>query len=259
MKKIWNGWIIAFAMYSKIPMPAADWTKENMSYALCFFPWVGAVTGVAFWLWNLLASALQFGEIFRAAGCVMIPLLITGGIHLDGFLDTSDAMSSWQERERRLEILKDSHTGAFAVICAGGWFLTSFAVMTQMSNRILPFVCMTFLISRSLSALSIILLPKANPKGTVAAFSRDASQKTVRNLMVIYLILLAAAEIWIDPLMGSLAFVSALGVFFYYRHLAMKYFGGTTGDLAGYFLTVCETVVPLVLVLAEGIIRSING
>ena len=54
MKTIWNNFKVAFAMYSKIPMPPADWEKENMKYALCFFPWVGlavgAVSAVLFWL-----------------------------------------------------------------------------------------------------------------------------------------------------------------------------------------------------------------
>jgi adenosylcobinamide-GDP ribazoletransferase len=46
---------------------------------------------------------------------VVAPIIITGGIHMDGFLDTQDALSSYQPRERRLEILKDSHAGAFAI------------------------------------------------------------------------------------------------------------------------------------------------
>ena len=56
---------------------------------------------------------------------VLIPVLVTGGIHLDGLLDTADALSSWQTRERRLEILKDSHAGAFAIIVCCGYFLAA--------------------------------------------------------------------------------------------------------------------------------------
>ena len=53
---------------------------------------------------------------------LLISVFVTGGIHLDGLLDTADAMSSYQERERRLEILKDSHAGAFAVITCVVYF-----------------------------------------------------------------------------------------------------------------------------------------
>ena len=106
---------MAFDMYSKIPMPPADWEKENMKYALCFFPWVGlavgAVSAVLFWLLQQIGA----GSMLRAAVLTAVPVLVTGGIHLDGYLDTMDALSSWREKQRRLEILKDPHAGAFAM------------------------------------------------------------------------------------------------------------------------------------------------
>lgn len=112
MKTIWNNFKVAFAMYSKIPMPPADWEKENMKYALCFFPWVGlavgAVSAVLFWLLQQIGA----GSMLRAAVLTAVPVLVTGGIHLDGYLDTMDALSSWREKQRRLEILKDPHAGA---------------------------------------------------------------------------------------------------------------------------------------------------
>ena len=63
-----------------------------------------------------------------------IPILITGGFHVDGFLDTCDALHSYQPRERKLEILKDSHIGAFAVIMLalyGLIFLGGFSEITE--------------------------------------------------------------------------------------------------------------------------------
>lgn len=100
MKTIWNNFKVAFAMYSKIPMPPADWEKENMKYALCFFPWVGlavgAVSAVLFWLLQQIGA----GSMLRAAVLTAVPVLVTGGIHLDGYLDTMDALSSWREKQR---------------------------------------------------------------------------------------------------------------------------------------------------------------
>ena len=45
MKSLWNNFKVAFAMFSKIPMPRADWTKENMKYMFCFFPFIGTGSG----------------------------------------------------------------------------------------------------------------------------------------------------------------------------------------------------------------------
>ena len=56
------------AMYSKIPMPRADWEKENMRYMMCFFPLIGAVIGALLIGWEWLALRLQAGDILRSAG-----------------------------------------------------------------------------------------------------------------------------------------------------------------------------------------------
>ena len=91
---MWNSFKIAFSMYSKIPMPKTDWNKENMKYALCFFPLVGLAIGIIFYLWSLLAKFLALGNIFTTAIYTIIPILITGGIHMDGFVDSMDAINS---------------------------------------------------------------------------------------------------------------------------------------------------------------------
>ena len=96
--------VIAFSTYSRLPMPRVEWSEENMKYAICFFPLVGAVIGAAVLLWIWLCGVLALAPFFRAAGCTALPLLLSGGIHMDGFCDTVDAFLH-QSRERKLEIL----------------------------------------------------------------------------------------------------------------------------------------------------------
>ena len=74
------------------------------------------------------------GVLFAAAAACL-PLLITGGIHMDGFMDTVDALASHQSRERKLEILKDSACGAFAVLYCGVYLLLSFALYYEGYGR----------------------------------------------------------------------------------------------------------------------------
>jgi len=114
--RIIKSFFIAFSMYSKIPMPQFQWKDEDMRYALCFFPWVGAVIGALWYLWKWFCDRFAVGTLCYAVVGTAIPLLVTGGFHVDGFLDTCDALHSYQPRDRKLEILKDSHIGAFAVI-----------------------------------------------------------------------------------------------------------------------------------------------
>ena len=86
-----------------------------MSTSLDFFPLVGAVIGALVCLINI-GPAAALDPVVRALASVLIPILVTGGFHLDGFMDTSDALNSYGEPGKKLEILKDPHIGAFAVI-----------------------------------------------------------------------------------------------------------------------------------------------
>jgi adenosylcobinamide-GDP ribazoletransferase len=86
--RIIKSFFIAFSMYSKIPMPQFEWKDEDMRYALCFFPWVGAVIGVLWYLWKWICVRFGVGTLCYTVVGTAIPILITGGFHVDGFLDT---------------------------------------------------------------------------------------------------------------------------------------------------------------------------
>ena len=261
IKRIWNSFKIAFSMYSRIPMPRSEWTDENKSYAMCFFPWIGAVIGL------LSYEVFRFSKWFDGNGggnyslffvifLILIPVFITGGIHLDGFLDTQDALSSRQTKERRLEILKDSHAGAFAIISCTVYFLMYIGVYSCLSVRSMEVIAYSFMLSRTLSGLSVVTFPQARKKGMVADFSESASTRITRMVLGIYLIVLC----FLIPLTGGICgigcVISAGVVYGYYYRMAMKNFGGVTGDLCGYFLQVCELVMALVVVVVDIVVKS---
>ena len=68
-------------------MPRVEWEKKALSWALCWFPLVGVVIGAALYGWLALAGFLGFGRIFTAAVALLLPIALSGGIHLDGFCD----------------------------------------------------------------------------------------------------------------------------------------------------------------------------
>ena len=120
--------IVAFSMFSAIPMPQTEWTNKSMRYALCAFPLIGAVIGALVCLWRFVCLRMEFSEWILAAGICVLPVLVTGGIHLDGFCDTADALASHQDTEKKLQILKDPHMGAFAAIWLGCYFIAQLAL-----------------------------------------------------------------------------------------------------------------------------------
>ena len=85
---------IAISTYSVLPAPRFDWNERNMRFSICFLPLVGLIVGVALYLWARAARALTVDGILFAAVATALPILLTGGIHMDGFMDTVDALSS---------------------------------------------------------------------------------------------------------------------------------------------------------------------
>ena len=107
-----NAMIIAIAMYSKIPMPRVDWNEKNMRYAMCFFPLVGVIIGVLEAVaGNLITVWKGEGTFFYAVVLTLIPVFITGGIHLDGFADTKKFL--WRPGEEA----GDSERPTYGSIC----------------------------------------------------------------------------------------------------------------------------------------------
>ncbi len=240
MRDILSGFPVAFAMYSKIPVPAVKWTDKNMKYAICWFPLIGLVQGALMMLWYVLAQRLGLGESLRAAVLTVLPAAVTGGIHMDGFLDTSDALSSWKDRESKLEILKDSHCGAFAIICGLCYGILSFGVCSQMELQDLAVLTVLYVLSRALSGLALVQFKKAKNTGLLKTFADAAMGRRVTVVMALYILVCGAAACLISLRGGLCMLAVSAAVFAYYHHMSMQKFGGITGDLAGWFVEVCE-------------------
>lgn len=241
MKSIFNGLIIAVAMYSKIPMPKVEWDKKNMKYALCFFPVIGIVIGALIYGWSRVCEACGFGQVCFAMVGAVLPVFVTGGIHLDGFMDTADALHSYDKKEKKLEILKDPHVGAFAVIAAVCFFMLYGAGLTLIwKEDQLMLLWMSYLISRTLSGMSLVWFPAAKKEGLLYSFSSAAHKRTVRVVLATFLAMEFISVVLIDPVIGAVMALTAMWVWTYYYYMSKKQFGGITGDLAGYFLCLCE-------------------
>ena len=245
-----NSFLLAFAMYSRIPVPRADWSKEKMKYVMCFFPLIGLVIGGGVWGFSRLCALAGFPELFRAAGLLLIPILVTGGIHMDGFLDTVDALSSHQTKERKLEILKDSHTGAFAIIFGGVYLVALLGIWSGIPEESMGVMALSFVFSRGLSGLSVVTFRNARGSGTLAAFSDGAEKRVTRVVLLLYLLLAGGGMVVLSPFGGGAAAGAGCLMFVYYRYKSYREFGGITGDLAGWFLELCELFMALAVALS---------
>ncbi len=217
-----GSFVIAFSMYSRIPMPRMDWTEERMRYALCFFPLIGAVIGAVEIATFALCEILGAGVLFRTCLLTAVPLLIIGlGLYL---------------------LL---YAGAVSELVGADVWLLPGALMLE----------------RACSGYSVVAFPKAKKDGLAAEFSRSAETKVVRVSMAVLTVLAISWMIYWGHLRGALAALTALATFVCYYRFSMREFGGINGDLAGHFLQSCERNVVLVLAamrLAGTCLRFLN-
>jgi len=252
--------IVAFSMYSKIPMPRIEWNKENMKYTMCFFPLIGVVTGVLIYLAGMFLDGNIFpkvnsGRLMFAAVMTLIPVFVSGGIHLDGFMDTMDAFHSYQPREKKLEILKDSHIGAFSVICLVLYELIYIGAYSEIDAvRQAGIVAAGFFLSRCLSGIAAMTFPGAKKEGLLYMFTSKAHERAVKTALFLQTAAVAVLMLYLDGVTGVAVLVGAGLTFLYYYKKCKKELGGITGDTEGYFVTVCECVI-VVAAAVCGIIR----
>ena len=234
--------VIAFSMYSKIPMPHLELEEKDMRYVMGFFPLAGLVIGAVIYGWVYISGLLNVPDISRTLVLVVIPVLITGGIHIDGYMDTSDALNSYGDREKKLDILKDSHIGAFAVIrllmYSAVYYAAAYIIVQKPDNMRLLLLALTFYLSRIISGL--------------AAVTSATAVKCVNVMLAVQLIICVILMCLCSVTGAVVVIVVAFVVLLYYRYMAYKQFGGVTGDLAGYLLCVselCMTIAVAVIAL----------
>ena len=241
---------VAFSMFSAIPMPQFPWENRNMRYALCAFPLIGLVIGLLCWGFWAVGAQLGLPRLLTGAFLTLIPVWITGGIHLDGFADTCDALSSHGDPNRMREIMKDPHLGAFAAIRLCGYFVLTLALWTALPYYQPIPLLLGFCLSRVQSGLSVAAFPLAKNTGLAYTFSTAADRGRVKTVLITLDAALSLG-LCLCGVGGGMMTAVAHGVFFGYYRTCERKFGGLSGDLAGWYLVREEQWMLLALVLWE--------
>lgn len=245
---------MAFTMFSRLPMPRVDWKPEHMRYTLAGFPLVGVVLGLVLAAWWMLCRWLSFDSIFFGAGVALLPVLFTGGIHLDGFCDTVDALSSHAEPEKKRAIMKDPHAGAFAVIGVSAYLIAYFALGTQLisGQRSIALLFLLPVLSRSVAGY-VSISAQMSGSGLLSGMV-DAAQARTKSALAVWFLVVLSAVLCISPLAGFIVAFGAALTGWLVRRMAMREFGGMSGDLAGFLVQASEIVMLVLLVLIQRVI-----
>ena len=232
----------AFSMYSAIPMPYIEWDEKTMRYAFCYFPLVGAVIGLCEYLAFVLLDMVGVGIMLKSCVAAVLPVIISGGIHIDGFMDTSDALGSHADREKKLEIMKDPHIGAFAVIALAVYMMLYVGLFSEMRRSELFVYACGFFMSRALSGFFLMAWPKAKKDGLAVMWS-SMTDKTAAYILFAEYIICSLIMIVFGGNAGMTAFILTLCASAVHYFICKKVFGGISGDIAGFFLQITEFAV----------------
>ena len=236
MKTYLHAFAMCQSMFCAILFPGNIWDEKARDKMLLFLPIVGLEIGS---IWAILAWMCQLLNLpALVTGLILCayPYIVTGFIHLDGYMDVTDAVKSWRDLERRREILKDSHVGSFAVIGIVLLMLAQFAFLASAPANT-SYLILIFIpaVSRCGSALAVTAL---KPMSTSQYAEQKKPKSHIVALSVMTCVFVAAGFL----LCGKYGFVLVgcmLGYTLALRR-AYKSLDGMNGDVAGYALTIGE-------------------
>ena len=224
-----------------------EWTAEDFGRSTRFFPLVGLVLGICYALFAWLLLYAVGMRALTAALLLVLPLLLTGGLHADGFMDTADGVFSGRDRERKLEIMKDSRVGAFGVVSFVMLMFVQYALISDMHPLLLiPALLVMPVIGRFAMVLSVACFPYAREDGMGKTFADMADRKTIVIAALITMILVLP---W--GFLAALALVLGTVFALLFCRLITHVLGGVTGDVYGAATVLTETLVLFVFSLAS--------
>ena len=244
---------IACSFLTTLPTPRVEWTPARLRYVPLTMPIIGAVIGV---LGAFLFSSLHFWEVspvLRAALMTLFYLGVTGGLHMDGLMDTCDAVFSRKSREKRLDILSDARVGAFAVMGCAAVLMLKAGIFSELFASPRPGAIALLVLSipvYSRFGLGLLFfLPFAKEDGLARTLGAERVFRDRFFLLAGYalfglMILALSPQLIFVPLTGAVFLVS-------YGRYCVKNFGGVTGDLMGAYVELSETLMFLTLIIVK--------
>ncbi len=252
MKGIGRSFLMAFSRYSISPKTKLERTRENCSFILIFVPLIGAIIGTIINRWAVAYPYLCNYQILPAVIGAVLPSILSGGAHLDGFFRTTDALSSHKSKADKLRILsEDAHGGYSAIIVCICYFMMAIGIWSELQPDQVFVIAFGYIISRSLFGIALLCFKSADASRTEAYVPEGAVAKWIQVLILIgYILVSAAWMVAIDRNVGIVCLIGAALSFVYYLLLSVRSFGGVMEETASFFVMICEVVVPLAALFA---------
>jgi adenosylcobinamide-GDP ribazoletransferase len=228
---------IAFGLLTTLPVRLPDdWSAGDSGRASIWYPFVGLVVGAIAWLvWK--AAIFAFPGWVAGVLTLIVWVVLTGGLHLDGLADCCDGLLASTSVERRLEIMKDPHIGAFGVIGLILILLLKAAALMSQTSVSSPGILLAASLARW-CILPAALLPQARSSGMGADFALG-----FRRSFILWGAILPLLIAFLLGVRGFISTAAGLGAALCVLWLARSRIGGVTGDVFGMIVEIVEVTV----------------
>lgn len=236
--------LLALSFFTRVPIPTLHYSVEDWNKSVNYYPLVGLVIGGLLMGIHTLTD-MWFSSQLTTVLTLVFWIYITGGLHLDGWMDLADGLGSNRERDQMLEIMKDSRVGAMGVLAVLMLLMVKGSALYELQGikhgmwLILIPVC-----ARTFVLFAIQFWPYVSKAG-IGSGMRDGLQGKYLFLAVLLTFILS----WLigGPQALLVVAITAIGGFWLCTHIARK-LGGLTGDCYGACIEWCETIALLSIV-----------
>lgn len=242
-----TGFLLALQFFSVIPVKKQlPMEKMHITAMYAMLPVLGLIFGsvLAGSVW-LLRNMTDASPLLIGFAVVVISVILTGGLHMDGLADTGDAYFSYQDRDKRLAIMGDPRIGAFGTMVLLLSIIGKIIIVAELIQTVS--LMLVFLIP-VLSRIGLLALfsstNSAKPKGLAAFFQKQADHGKLRLVVIGFIAISLAILIWSMGIWTALILLILLLVSFgIYRAWCLRNFGGVTGDLFGAYVEGVEILL----------------
>ncbi|MDX8344471.1 adenosylcobinamide-GDP ribazoletransferase [Rossellomorea sp. YZS02] len=213
--------------------------KYEIKWMVRTFPLVGFSIGIFLSIGYLvLDSFTQMSPLALSFYIWVLPIILTGGLHLDGYMDASDAFFSYRDKEKRLEIMKDPRVGAFGVlsllVMLSSRFVFIYETVLYTDSAVITMVLMWIpFFSRIVMGASLILIAPAQKSGMGFSFSKYMTRNELFFLPAYFLVGGICSFLQGGFYLYITFSIVTIGFFLFVYVKSIKWFGGMTGDTVG--------------------------
>lgn len=254
MRSFVKGLILSIQFFTIIPIhKEVPLSTKNIERGIQMFPLLGIFQGVLFsGLVYIFYEGTSLSTFAVAFFLWLLTIIITGGIHLDGWMDMSDAYFSYRDPNKRLAIMSDPNIGAFGVLSVIILLMVRLFFIVDMFHVNGPpyelLIAIPFL-GKMFMGFVICRIPVAKDEGLGYLFQK-AYRPSTFYIYIIFL-LLFSYFVWQNLLVYCLMIVLSGVVYLFLRRGIVRNFGGVTGDVAGASVEGMELLLWMIVWLSQ--------